>query len=495
MDITLKKARADQMAAGALIVLILEDDGSSLTDRAELAPYADLICRRIDSGDFEPKPNRSLVLFLHPGGPERLILVGLGKADSCRYDTIRAAAAKGVRAARDHKVETAALLPPPPGLLTGVEALEAAAVGALLGQYDFDELKTEATEKTKRLSSLCLIHEGSKPPAGWKKAVDAANVTARAVTMARDLINRPANLVYPEVLAETARTIAKERGLKATILGMEDAEKRKMGSFLGVAQGSRRPGRIIVLEYQGGSKGKPPLALVGKAITFDSGGLSLKTPESMVTMKTDMSGGAAVLAVMEAAAVLKLPVNLVGIVPATENMPDGGAYRPGDVLTSMSGLTIEVISTDAEGRMILADALTLAQEYKPAAIIDLATLTGACVVALGEKCAGLMTTSDDLAKSLQAAAQASGERVWPLPLFDDYNELIKSDVADMKNSGGRNAGATVGGLFLKKFVSDQIPWAHVDIAGPARNDKAQPDAPVGGVGFGVQLLLKYLRNQ
>ena len=233
--------------------------------------------------------------------------------------------------------------------------------------------------------------------------------------------------------------------------------------------------------------------MLGKAITFDSGGLSLKDRNGMVTMKTDMSGGAAVLAVMAAAAQLKLKQNLVGIVPAAENMPDGNASRPGDVLTSLSGQTIEIISTDAEGRLVLADALTLAQDYKPQCMVDLATLTGACVVALGEKCAGLMGTDEDLNESLKKASRESGERIWELPLIDEYFEGLKSEVADFKNSGPRWAGSIIGGLFLKQFAGD-VPWAHLDIAGTARAEKSTPDTPAGGTGFGVQLLLTWLRR-
>jgi leucyl aminopeptidase len=266
-----------------------------------------------------------------------------------------------------------------------------------------------------------------------------------------------------------------------------------MGAFAAVAQGSDRPGRIVILEYRGAAKNQKPVALVGKGVTFDSGGLCIKPADGMKNMKTDMSGAAAVIAAVCAAARLELKVNVVAVAPLVENMPSGTAYHPGDVLKTLSGQTVEVINTDAEGRLILADALTLAAERKPRVIVDLATLTGACVVALGGACAGLFATNEKLRDQLMYAARHAGERLWPLPLIDEYFEDMKSETADFKHTAGREGGAIIAALFLKQFVGD-VPWAHLDIAGPARNEKDLPDAPKGGTGFGVRVLIEYLKN-
>jgi len=267
-----------------------------------------------------------------------------------------------------------------------------------------------------------------------------------------------------------------------------------VNALLGVASGSHQPPKFIVLEYAGGKKGDAPVALVGKGLTFDSGGISIKPAEKMDEMKTDMSGGAAVMATIMAAADLMLPVNLVGLIPATENMPGGSALKPGDILKSYSGQTIEVLNTDAEGRLILADALSYATKYKPAAIIDIATLTGACVVALGEDVIGMLGTDDQLKKEINQAAKTSGELVWELPLWDSYSELIKSDIADYKNSSGRAAGTITAAAFLSKFVNG-CPWLHLDIAGPAWTTKDKAYIPKGASGVTVRLLIEYLQNR
>jgi len=269
-------------------------------------------------------------------------------------------------------------------------------------------------------------------------------------------------------------------------------KKLKMGALMGVAQGSHQPARLIVLEHKGGGSAKH-LALVGKAITFDSGGISIKPAAGMDEMKTDMSGGAAVVGAVCAAAMLKLPINLVGIIPSTENLPGGGAYKPGDILKSMSGITIEVLNTDAAGRLILSDGLAYALRYKPAAIIDLATLTGACVIALGSVNTGLMSNDDKLVGKIRAAATATSEKVWQLPLDDEYGEQIKSDIADIKNIGGREAGTITAAKFLEKFVKD-TPWAHLDIAGTAWGQKAKPYCPKGATGVGVRLLAQLAKD-
>nr|MCU0531596.1 leucyl aminopeptidase [Syntrophales bacterium] len=327
-----------------------------------------------------------------------------------------------------------------------------------------------------------------------KAAVGTAESVSRAVCYARDLVSTPSNEMTPSDMARRAREAVVSKKVRLTVLGNREMEKLGMHALLSVARGSMEPARFIILEYSGGRRGEKPCVIVGKGITFDSGGISLKPPDKMEEMKADMSGGAAVLAVIKAAAELGLPLNLVGLVPATENLPGGRAYKPGDVLRSMSGQTIEVISTDAEGRLILADALTYAGRFKPKAIIDMATLTGACVIALGDDVIGMMGTDGALKDSLRRAAVETGEKLWELPIWDDYAELIKSDVADMKNTGGRAGGAITAAVFLGKFVGN-TPWVHLDIAGPAWLSKEKPYIPRGASAVGVRLLLRFLRDQ
>jgi leucyl aminopeptidase len=314
------------------------------------------------------------------------------------------------------------------------------------------------------------------------------------VVVARDLVNSPGNNKSPPYLAEQAQIAANESTLKCKILGQKDLAKEGFGALLGVAQGSVREPHLIILEHHGGSKNEAPVALVGKGVTFDSGGISLKPGEKMDEMKMDMAGGAAVIGTMLAAALLELPVNLVGIVPTVENMPSGTAYRPGDILTSLSGQTIEVLNTDAEGRLILADALTYVKRYDPKLVIDLATMTGACIIALGHHASAVLGNDEKLVQSLLNAGEESGERLWQLPLWDDYDQQIKSDVADVKNTGGRPAGTITAAAFLKKFASD-FRWAHLDIAGTAWRDQGQPYTPKGGTGVGVRMLVAFLQKQ
>ncbi len=306
-------------------------------------------------------------------------------------------------------------------------------------------------------------------------------------------MNEPGNVKSPDFLARQAADAAKEAGFDCTILKKPEIEKEKMGALLGVAQGSEREPRLIVMEYSGGKKGDAPVALVGKGVVFDSGGLSIKPSEGMEEMKMDMGGGAAVIGAMTAAALLKLPCNLVGIVPAVENMPSGTAIRPGDILTSASGKTIEVLNTDAEGRLILADALSYVARYQPKTVVDLATLTGACIIALGHHATAVLGNDDKLVRELLAAGERAGEKAWQLPLWPEYAEQIKSDVADVKNIGGRPAGTITAAAFLQKFADD-FKWAHLDIAGTAWADAAKPCYPKGGTGVGVRLLIEYLKG-
>ena len=322
---------------------------------------------------------------------------------------------------------------------------------------------------------------------------DAVKSVCDAVRMTRDLVSAPGNLATPAYLAEKALEIGGRYGMGCTILDRDELERLGMGALLAVGQGSQHPPRLVVMEYRGGGDRSRPVVLVGKGITFDTGGISLKPGANMELMKHDMAGGAAVLGTMQAAAGLKLPVNLVGLVPLAENMPDGRAYKPGDVVTTMSGLTVEINNTDAEGRLILCDALHYAQRYKPALLLDLATLTGACIVALGHNATGALGNDPKLIKALARAGEATGERIWELPLWDEYGELMKSDIADLKNAGGPSAGTISAGWFLKQFVGT-TRWVHLDIAGTAWEEKGRHYLPKGATGVGVRLLVEYLRG-
>jgi leucyl aminopeptidase len=365
------------------------------------------------------------------------------------------------------------------------DAAEAVSLGFVLGSYGFQSLKSEP--KTSSVMTVVLLDAD-------EAVVEAARrgaLIASGVTFARDLVNTPAMGKPPATLADLASEMAAEAGLGVRVLDETGIEAQGLGGLRGVSLGAANPPRLVELRYEPADP-RAFLAVVGKGIVFDSGGLSLKTAESMETMKTDMSGAAAVFGAMQVIAKLELPVRVLGITPLTENMPGGRALRPGDVLKARNGKTIEVLNTDAEGRLVLADGLSLAAEESPDLIVDLATLTGACMVALGEKIAGLFG-ADGPAARVQAAADAAGERVWRMPLPDDYRKNIDSDVADMKNSGPRYGGAIHAALLLKEFVGD-VPWAHLDIAGPARATEAEHYLTKGGTGFGVRTIVELARQ-
>jgi leucyl aminopeptidase len=371
---------------------------------------------------------------------------------------------------------------------------QAQAEGLLLGLYDFNLYKTETKPPVKTLNRATWVIGDRRLLPVVQDALERAAITADATMLARDLGNHPSNVATPSKLAELAQELAGAHKLRCTIMERAEMERLGMGALVGVARGSNEPPKLIVIEYKGGPAGEPPIVLVGKTITFDTGGISLKPSENMEQMKDDMSGGAAVLAAIQAAARLKLPVHLIGLLPATENMPSGTAQKPGDIVKTLSGLTVEVINTDAEGRLILADALTYAGRFKPKAIVDIATLTGACGVALGKHAIGLMGTAPRLVAALKEAGEATGERTWEMPLWEPYYDQIKSQVADLQNVGGRYGGTITAGAFLSKFVGDH-PWAHLDIASTAWIDEARPYTPKGVTGVGVRLLIEFLSRQ
>ncbi len=438
-------------------------------------------------------------LLLHMGSEKaclRILLVGLGKEKEITPEKIRRAVGSATGLIKGMKVSAFAV-DVASFISEGASPTDISQVlgeGILLADYRFDRYQTEnAEEKPPLIDYVDFCAQDEALEHDLLAGIGLAQSVCEAVFFSRDLVNEPGNVKSPDYLAQQARAMAEKAGLKCTILGKAELEKEGMGALLGVAQGSVREPRLIVLEYVGADPDEDPVVLVGKGVVFDSGGISLKPADKMDEMKMDMAGGAAVIGALLAVSKLGLPQRVVGIIPAVENLPSGTAIRPGDILTSMSGKTIEILNTDAEGRLILADALTYAARYNPRLVIDLATLTGACIVALGHEASAVLGNNRELIGSLIESGQETGERLWEFPLWDDYTELMKSEVADVKNSGGRPAGTISAAVFLKKFAAD-YKWAHLDIAGTAWEYKGGHYRPKGGTGFGVRLLTHFLQN-
>ena len=445
-------------------------------------------------GDFKGKENETLLLFpSSAGGPERVLLLGIGKGDAVTPERLRRVAGAAAKQAARFRAASAAFVLPA-GLSVGdAEAGRAVAEGLVLGAYTFTELKSRAEDAPApvELAEATLLVEGEGAEAVAEGA-RVGGILARADTLARNLGNLPGNIATPTYLAETARKVAEEGGLAVTVLGRGELEDEGMGALLAVAAGSVQEPKLIVLEHRGGPEGQRPLVLVGKGLTFDAGGISIKPAAGMEDMKFDMCGGAAVIAAMQAVAELGIAHNVVGIVPSSENLLGAAAMKPGDVFRTHLGKTVEVVNTDAEGRLILADALSYARRFSPAAVVDCATLTGACVVALGHHATAVMGSDDALVEELRAAGDRVGQRCWPLPMFDEYREQIRSDYADIKNSGGRPGGAITAGWFLREFAAD-FPWAHLDIAGTAYGDGKLPYQSKGSSGAPTRLLVEWVR--
>jgi leucyl aminopeptidase len=451
------------------------------------------ISNLMNQGDFKGELFERKLFYTQGTLPaKRVLLTGLGKRGEFDLDKWRGASSKAGQYIRDAGIKQFALQIKKFESFSEEGLAESFAIGLLLGTYQYNEFKTLEREKIKEIGEVILLGETTRELNSLNQGTEMGRIIAEAVCMARDLVNGPSNKITPTLLSEKAQQIAKDHGMELQVLEVSQAEAMGMGAFTAVAKGSQEPGKFIVLEYNKG-KGLDTIALVGKGITFDSGGISIKPSEGMDRMKDDMSGAAAVLATMQAASKLEISLHLVGVIPATENLPSGKAYKPGDILKTLSGQTVEVISTDAEGRLILSDALTYSVRYQPKAIIDLATLTGACVIALGDYTIGLFGNDESLLKRIEESSEKTGEKVWRLPLWDEYSEYLKSDVADFRNVGTRAAGAIIGGVFLSKFV-EKIPWVHLDIAGPASIEKERPYIPKGGTGVGVRLLIQLLRD-
>lgn len=483
MDIIVKDLTEIQVKADALILPFFEDslhDYYSDVDNA----IGGIIKKIISSKEFSGKHGQMSLIHVNNIGSERILLSGLGKASEITSERIRQAGGKAFSYLREINVSDIAvsnsifsqLLNKSSGFRKPVFYL---LEGGLLSLYRFEKYKKIEDNSIK---SITVLGEEDL-------SIEWLNTCIDAVFLARDMINTPSNDMTPDSLSKMAEKLSNEK-IKVKVLERDDIEKEGMGAYLAVSRGSNEPPKFIVIEYKGGTDA--PLTLVGKSITFDSGGISLKQSEGMEKMKYDMAGGAVVIAVIKAASELQLPVNIVGILPATENLPGGSATRPGDVVRSITGKTIEIINTDAEGRLALADAIGYALKYyRPKAIIDLATLTGACSTAFGNEAIAMMGNNSEMINLMKKASEETYERVWQMPLYEEYRDYLKSDIADIKNSGGRSGSLTTSAFFLKEFVGD-TPWIHLDIAGTAWNDKDKPYSPKGASGIGVRLMLNFL---
>ena len=491
MRVSVDTHRPEEVRADALIL-------GRHSGEARLSPALAAVDAKLDGGlaamlqgeRFEGKAGQLAYLYASGRLPAaRVIVVGLGPKRGADAEAVRRAASAGVRRARDLGAAAAAVFMPPDGLTARARA-QAVAEGAVLGTYRFDKYLKEKSPKT--IESVAVVEPDRRQQPAAREGARAGEVWASATCATRDLVNEPANVVTPTYLADRARELGEAPGCRVRVLDRDECLELGMGAYLGVAQGSVEPPRFIHLTYAP-RRPRRRVAIIGKGITFDSGGLDLKSADGMLRMKDDMSGAAAVLGMFAALPKLKLPVEVHGLIAATENMPSGTAQRPGDVVRAMNGTTVEIGNTDAEGRLTLADALAYAaREIKPDEMVDMATLTGAVVNALGLGVSGVFASHDGLAGRVLAAAQAAGERMWRLPLHDEYKDGLKSDVADLNNiSSQRGAGAIVAALFMREFTGG-VPWAHLDIAGTAFSERELALGPKGATGVAVRTLLAYL---
>lgn len=455
----------------------------------------------LDIEDFKGKEGE--VLALYPDGKmaaSKVLLIGMGEVKYLSLEKYRRCGSLAVKRGRGTGIKTIGIMLPDAATMGAdpqhsvEDIVRALAEGAILGSYKYDKYLTDRKHKESSARELTIFSTGKQDERVLKKILTETKVICESVFTARNLANAPGNEIYPESLAAFAEESGKRHGFSVRSWEKDEILQAGFGGLMAVSSGSARPPRFVIMEYSPGKKDVETIVLVGKGVTFDSGGISIKPAAGMAEMKMDMAGAAAVIGTMECVSRLKLPVSVIGLVPTTENMPGAAAFRPGDIVTHYGGKTSEIDNTDAEGRLILADALAYAVTFQPDAVIDLATLTGACVVALGQHAAGMMGNDDELIGQLKVAGDTTYERVWQLPLYDEYEKQIKSDVADVKNVGGRWAGAITAGWFLKKFIGD-YRWVHLDVAGTAMLDEAQPYSPRGGSGYGVRLLTQFLKNR
>lgn len=491
MEIKVIAADVTQVTAQAVVVGCYQDEKKPGSQLAAIDQALDgVVSRLLKQGEFKGKDSEiTLIHGLGKTAAERVVLIGLGQKDKAHRCTVRRTAAEACRYLQRKNINDVALA----GLGDDIADLgpqdyaQALAEGALLGTYDFRRHITKEAEHG-RLDKLTLVAAGGDDVAAMEAGVSQGHIVSEAAMLARDMVNEPGNYMTPTDMANIAKDIAKKYQLELTILDEPEMKKMGMGALLGVAQGSCQPPKLIALRYRGAGGDDIHLALVGKGVTFDSGGISIKPSNKMEEMKDDMAGGASVMAAISAIAQLKPRINVIAVVPAVENLPSGTAIKPGDVLVSMSGKTVEIISTDAEGRLILADALGYVNQLKPQHIVDVATLTGACIVALGVITTGAFGNDQALVDKIIAAGKKSGERVWQMPMFDEYKEQNKSQVADVKNVGDKGAGSITAAQFLAEFAGD-APWVHLDIAGTANSDRERGSLVKGATGVPVRTLV------
>jgi leucyl aminopeptidase len=492
VDVRVEQGDISRFPAKAILVNLFEGvtapgGGTGAVDRA----LDGAISRLIQDGEITGK--RGEITLIHTFGKipaGRVAVLGLGKQEKFDLDAVRDLTADAARSLRRIGMTEAATITHGAGIagLDPEACAQAMAEGAVLGLYTFTRHKSTNEDNDKKLRSLTLVEHDAGKVEALRRGVERGVILAEAANLARDLANEPSNFMTPTELAARAQAVADEVGLECQILDREEMVELGMGALLGVAQGSHQPPKFIVLHYRGDPSTDHAVGFVGKGITFDTGGISIKPAAGMEEMKGDMSGAGAVIAAMQAIGRLKPRINVTAIAPATENMPGGGAIKPGDVLRAMNGKTIEVVNTDAEGRLILADGLSYARRLDLSPIVDVATLTGAITVALGNVAMGVMSNDDALVEQLKTAAGRAGEKIWQLPMYEEYKKQIRSEVADMKNSGGRPAGSITAAWLLREFV-DTTPWAHIDMAGVDNYDKVEGVLVKGASGIPVRTLV------
>lgn len=456
----------------------------------------------IETNDFKGKANSTVLSYLGPDNrSKRLMVLGLGNSKEVTLEALRKAYATAAKKVNKLKLNSAAFEVPDLALIKSItgashyEVMQAICEGVFLTQYNPKKYYTK--NDYTPINEVIFFTDSPKYTREATEALKDSKIVCDAVIVARDLENEPSNFLTPEKFAEYVKKASTKAGYSVTVFDEKKISQLNMGCVIGVGKGSINPPRFLILQYFGANKSEKPVVLVGKGVTFDSGGISIKPAQGMDQMKMDMGGAAAVVGAFEAVARLKYKMNLIGLIPAVENMPDANAYKPGDVLKSYSGTTVEIDNTDAEGRLILADALDYAANYKPKAVIDVCTLTGAAIICFGHLLAGLMGNDADLKKKIFTAGEKTYERVWELPLYNEYDKLMKSEIADIKNAGpARQAGTIMGGIFLKKFVQDKYPWAHLDIASVAFNlaESTEEYHTPGATGYGVRLFTELLKQ-
>lgn len=478
MRVHIRNINEAEFACNALVLPMLEGEGTGYYNDMDKSLNG-LIREVTVSKEFKGKHNE--VCLIHTKGrikPDRILLIGLGKKKEITPEKLRQAGGKAISYLSNLHNNNIALSS------RTISALKLSPVdfieGGLLSDYRFLRYKRETNNKGIKKITV-LSRDNLYKETKWMETV------ATATHFARDLVNTPSNDMTPSALVRAARSL---KNVSVKVIDKFKAADLGMGAYLSVARGSAEPPKFIVITYKG--KNIPPVALIGKSITFDSGGISIKPSEGMEKMKYDMAGGAAVLGAIKAASEMNMPVHIVGILPAAENLPGGSASKPGDVVKTIGGKTIEIISTDAEGRLALADAIEYAKRFKPSAIIDIATLTGACSIAFGSEVIAMMGNNEPIMEKMKKASLETAEKIWQMPLFDEYKDYIKSDIADLKNSGGRSGSLSSSAYFLKEFAGE-TPWVHLDIAGTAWIDKDRPYTPKGATGIGVRLLLSFLK--